>query len=359
MVYFVPGTAPRERVRVRVVDRKPRFAVAELLEILEPSPARRKAPCPVADRCGGCSWQHVLYSEQAVQKQGIVTASLRGLQKYGPFEILPFLAAEQEFEYRNRIQVHVEGERVGFFAKGSNQLVETRHCLVSEPALNARLKTLKGAELNGKRRVELAIDGNSGQVALRLERDPHTALFGQIHRQQNEVLKSRVVESIPSQPAWVMDLYAGAGNLTFPLWQGLRPEKMIAVELSRESVERGRKRELQLREGSSAPLDAIEWHAGDVAKVLARQKPLEGKGCVVLDPPRIGCEPQVIAEILKAGPQQIVYVSCNPATLARDLERLLQAGKYRLESVQGLDMFPQTEHVELIASLRISLRAAT
>lgn len=341
VVVFVPGTAPGDLARVRIIERKPRFMIAEVVEILSPSPSRREPPCSVAGRCGGCSWQHITYAEQVLQKQNILISSLRSVAKLGSFEVQPFLASNREFHYRNRIQVHIDGSRVGFFAKGSNDLVATRDCLVSEAALNAKLKSLSLAETGGRKRVELAIDELTESVVVRQERDPHTALFGQIHREQNEILKTKVIDCIEGKPDWAMDLYAGSGNLTFPLWDRVSPQPLLAVELSRESVDRGRKR------GGK-----ILWVAGDVGKVLAREKPRAGNGCVILDPPRPGCDKAVTDELIRLRPEQLVYVSCNPTTFARDAERLISSGQFKLLHVQGIDMFPQTEHVEMIAYLR-------
>lgn len=341
---FVTGAAPQERVRARVISRKSRFLEAELIEVLDPSPFRRSPRCPVADSCGGCTWQHVSYSEQVRQKEGILAGSLRGLAKKSAFETLSFLQAESEFEYRNRIQIQIQGEKIGFFAKGSHRLVEVRHCDVSEPSINACLQNFDPLKVRGASRVELAVDEITNEVVVRDRREAHTALFGQINRRQNEVLKRTVVSLIEDRLDWAMDLYAGAGNLSFPLAEHVAPAPVLAVELSQSSVARGRERGMA----------QIEWRAGDVARVLRETPVRSGQGCIVLDPPRMGCESEVLEQVVRHRPKQIVYVSCSPATFARDAERLVATGKYRLESVQGLDMFPQTEHVELIAHLRVA-----
>lgn len=332
VVVFVPLTAPQDLIRARVTLKKPRYWEAELVELLRPSPFRREAPCPVFARCGGCAWQHVSYEQQCVQKQQILAGSLRGLAKRGEFATLPFLAAREEFHYRNRIQVQSRGGKIGFFAKRSHDIVETDQCWISDPLIDAKMKTLKPSEAG---RIELALSENGKVLTFAGERDPEAALFSQVNQAQNEVLIARVLDLARAEPKWVMDLYAGSGNLTFPL--AAKFGNVEAVELSRASVERAR--------AKSPP--SVHWHAGDVAKVLAKMKVPVGEGLVVLDPPRGGCEAAVLHELERLAPRQIIYVSCNPSTFARDAERL----GYRLESVQGLDMFPQTEHVELIASL--------
>ena len=340
IVVFVPGTAPGDRIRARITQHKQRFLEAELVEVITPSPARRKPPCPVADRCGGCSWQHVEYAEQLTQKQKILKDSLRGLEKYGAFEWLPFTPAPQEFGYRNRIQVQVLGSDFGFFRKGSHDLVSVRECLIAESALNAQLKILKPGR---DPKVELAREVSGDVRVMAGGRDPEAALFSQVNEAQNEALKKDLIEFISITPDWIMDLYAGSGNLTFPLADEFHEIPLIAIELSRNAVTRG----------EAARKDkAVQWKAGDVGAELTKFKPLEGRGLIVLDPPRVGISKEVGDQVLRHRPQQIVYVSCNPTTFARDVENFVRGGRYRLERVRGLDMFPQTEHVELIASLR-------
>lgn len=342
LVVFVPWTAPQDRVHVRVTNKKPRFWEGEVVEILEPSPLRREPPCPVFGRCGGCTWQHVGYPEQALQKENILASSLRALAKYGGFERLPLLRAEEEFYYRNRIQVQVIGGRYGFFARGSNDLVEVDHCWISESAINQKLKTLgEDIKTSPAKRIEIAVTESGETVLMRDQRDPEAALFSQVNTHQNIKMKGAMVDLVRIDPDWIMDLYSGSGNLASSLFEKFPDKPFDAVEFSSVATERGRKK-----------LPKVRWHAEDVEKFLKRAKPATGSGLVVLDPPRPGVSDAVVQELKRLRPKQILYISCNPATFARDAERLVQDGAYRLETVQGLDMFPQTEHVELLASLR-------
>ncbi len=337
IVVFVSGTAPQERVRARVTAQKLRFWEAELVEILQASPYRRQAPCPVFGRCGGCSWQHIEYSQQIEQKKKILVDALRSLKKLGEFEWREFLAAPSEFAYRNRIQVHIQNGRYGFYSSGTRDLVPVTHCLIAEAKINERLQDLRCGE---ESRIEIA-RLESGEVELmRGARDPEAAIFSQVNSAQNEILKKSLLEQIIGSPEWLMDLYAGSGNLTRPLVERFATSKVIAVEMSRNAVARGRK-----------SLPKVEWISGDVEIELAKISRPSGKGCVVLDPPRTGVGAGTVENLIHLAPQQILYVSCNPTTFARDAERLVRSGRYKVHAVQGIDMFPQTEHVELIASL--------
>jgi 23S rRNA (uracil1939-C5)-methyltransferase len=326
LVVFVPGTAPQDLARVRITSKKAKFWEGELVELIKPSPLRREPPCPVADRCGGCSWQHVTYAGQVEEKQKILAASLRPVAKLTKWEWLPVKGAPEEFHYRNRIQVQIRGGKKGFFAKRSHDLVETSTCLIAEDSINRQLQALVPDP--GATRIELRTDSGSD--------------FAQVNDRQNEKLKEMVLGRAGAS-SWIMDLYSGSGNITFPLAGKFPGIPVLAVDLSATAIAAARAK------GSALP--QIEWVADDVEKALAREKNRTGDGLIVLDPPRIGCTPGVIAQIQRLSPKQIIYVSCNPTTFARDCVKLLEGGRFRLESVQGLDMFPQTEHVELVASL--------
>lgn len=342
VVVFVPATAPGDLARVKVTAKKSKFWEGELVELITPSPHRRTPPCPVAGRCGGCAWQHLAYSEQIVQKENILRNSLKKLKN---FEWRSFLAAPEEFYYRNRIQLQIRDGKKGFFALRTRDLVAIEKCHIAEQALNEKMKGLPAEDLRAKK-IELALNESGEVLVMPGERDPEAALFAQVNRAQNEVLKQETLAAIDVVPDWIMDLYAGSGNLTKPLHEHYPDVPLLAAELSKTAVERGRK-----------ALPRVEWLAGDVAKVLKKRTRAQGVGVVVLDPPRTGCSDDVIAELLRFQPQQIVYISCNPMTFARDAERIVAAGQYKLDHVRGLDMFPQTEHVEIISSFSSTVLA--
>ncbi len=319
------------------------------MQIIEPSNARRKPPCPVADRCGGCSWQHVDYSVQIQQKEKILRDSLRKIEKLQTFKWGEFIPAPDEFHYRNRVQLQVRAGKFGFFSKGTRDLVAIGRCWIAEDKINHQMAKLTPAELNTTR-LEIAVRPDGETVMMSDQRDPEEALFSQVNTAQNTRLIELMLAATHVKPDWVMDLYCGSGNLTVPLARKFPGIPLTAVDLSRSSIERASRLESGARPSAQNP-HPVKFHAGDVAKVLAQIPVSSGTGLIVLDPPRTGCEPEVIEQILRHRPKQILYISCNPTTFARDVERLLIHPQFRVESVQGLDMFPQTEHVELISSL--------
>lgn len=333
LVVFVPDSAPGDRLRVRLTEQKPRFFVGEIDQIISPSSLRRVAPCPVFQSCGGCVWQHVTYDGQKAEKEKILRSSLKSLDREGLIQWRPFVGAPSEFHYRNRIQLQIQNGKVGFFARKSRDLVPIEECLIAEPALNRALSSLRRHDNS---RVELAVLADGSVV----EREPE---FTQVNSAQNKNLRAAVVAAIMTKPSWILDLYCGAGNLTIPLAKQFPDAQIIGVEMNAAAIERAK---IQFKEFKN-----VEWHAVDVARFLKSFRPKGDVGVIVLDPPRVGASKDVIEALTIKSASQIVYVSCNPMTFARDAERILKIRKSWKMTVEGFDMFPQTEHVELVASL--------
>ncbi|MGE4131251.1 MAG: class I SAM-dependent RNA methyltransferase [Bdellovibrionales bacterium] len=340
MVVFVAGASPGDRLSVEVTANKGRFLEAAIQTVLERGPHFRQAPCPVAGECGGCAWQQVTYEEQLRQKQKILLDATKRLRARAPFEFSQIVAAPEEFHYRNRIQLHRHGDQVGFFATRSRQLVPIESCRIAEEGINRKISELRTEGYPNAEKFELAMQpGDEVQVYLPDERAGFR--FSQVNSAQNSKLIELVLNVVDKSVDWAMDLYCGSGNLTLPLAGLLGDVPLLAVELDPRAIERAKSAKTK-----------ITWQAGDVASVLKRQQRREGKGVVVLDPPRLGADRAVLSQIQRFRPNQIVYVSCNPTTFARDAEILVESG-YRIQSATGLDMFPQTEHVELVAALRM------
>lgn len=370
-VVFVAGAAPDETVRAEITKVAARFAEARTIDVLTPSPHRVTPPCAVADRCGGCPWQHVEYAEQVRQKDAILREALKrsgGLAEVELATVAPFLASPEPFRYRSRITVHVREGEVGFLQRESHTFVAIDDCLIADQALVPYAKSLVKAR---ESRFQVGRDQQGELFA--------GGAFTQVNRAQNARLQALVAEQIAAHVArlpdvghWhVLDLYCGNGNLTFPVVERLRadrPEAVIeatGVELSRESV----------AEAKQNPRSQLcRFEQSDVETWLARQKAgfeprfakknrLQAAEIAVLDPPRAGCEKGVLPLLARRKPSLIVMVSCDPATLARDLQRLkITSGPhsaYELIFAQGLDMFPQTDHLETVAVLSRKETAGT
>lgn len=364
-VVFVAGGAPGDRVVARVVESKRSFARAELVRVVTPG-ARVVPPCPLAERCGGCPWQHVPVEAQRAAKQAIVT---RALGKSGA-EVAPIAAAPASLGYRTRARMSVRGGAVGFQARRSHALVDVDACPALDPALDAAMQAARralgaiigdGGALSGLRRdgaVELAIDSGAGadRAALRdaAERlvgtagiarvsvdDPSApaAGFAQANQAQNEVLRRLVAGAARADGRRVLELYAGDGNFTAVL--AATAASGVAVEGERHAAARlGRLVAGQRWQVRAEPAERA---------VAALARAGERFDVVVLDPPRAGAAAAVDG-MAALGAARIVYVSCDPMTLQRDVAALGRAG-YRARTAWPVDMMPHTWHVEVVCLL--------
>jgi 23S rRNA (uracil1939-C5)-methyltransferase len=393
-VVFVRGAAPGEEVDVAVREDHSRFAFADVLQVVRPSPERRATPCPYLPRCGGCPWQHLEYEAQLRAKRTIVDEHLRRIAGLD-VAVAPPLAAPREFGYRQRLRLRVEGGQVGFYAGGSHDLVAVEHCLLAEPAVDGAIPIaaeLVRALRTRARRIEIVAAGESGGGLVliaeaegrwveadegvcrawlarypavgglllsgrgwrrswgetKLSMSPtetmrvavHAGTFTQVNPEVNRLLVRTVLDlASPLAGGRVLDLYAGAGNLSLPLAE--RGAEVTAVEQSsRAAADATAAAERIGLRGYRVVCERAE----SAARTLAARG--ERFDLVVLDPPRSGAR-GLIEPVLALRPRSIIYVSCDPATLARDLRDL--GGRYRVDRVQPIDMFPQTYHVETVA----------
>lgn len=356
-VVFVPYTAPGDRVRVLVERRRQRYAHGSVLEILEPGAGRVAPRCEVFGRCGGCTWQHLDEATQLEAKAGIVRDALvriGGLALEAPPAIHP---SPRGYGYRGRTRVSVAGGRLGFRRRRSRELCAVAHCPVLTPALDRELALLAAQAPDRDGEWELSAAGDTTRaVDLARRQGPrlvyqvgpeHIAVSPGVFAQANalllELLCGRVV-ACAGEGQRAVELHAGAGLFTLPLAR--RFGELVAVEghdaaaadLARNLSEAGL-RKVDVRLASVA--DALRELAGAAPDVL------------VLDPPRSGLPPGGAVDLATVAPRRIVYLSCDPATQARDLRTLCEAG-YALRSVEAFDLFPQTPHVEVLATLERS-----
>jgi len=379
-VVFLPGAAPGERVRVRLVEEHRQYARAELVEVLSAAPERVDAPCPLFRErtCGGCVWQHLAYAAQVRAKQDIAASALRRALARG-LELLPIDAPVEAYGWRRRARLHwvrppsSSAAVIGLYAPRSHHVTRVEACPQLEPALERALEPLHRVLAPGlfqrgeidvlagpagdvqvavrgpcRRGAAEALLGQGGVVGVILGRQVFGAAnveiepgqlgqadrFAQASRAGNLSLGAAVDRAArPRDGARVLELYAGSGNLTRVLADGAA--RVLAVDA---------------RPGRPAGEPRVEWRIGSVEEVTAE---LARAGAhfdlVVLDPPREGARP-LCQPIAALEPRRIVYVSCDPATLARDLDQLEALG-YAAAWAQPIDLMPQTAHVELVVAL--------
>ena len=379
-VIFVPYGIPGETVRVEIVQDKDRFAHARLLEVLSASEQRLQPRCPYFGTCGGCQWQHITYEAQLEYKRSIVRMQLQRIAGLSDATVHPTLGMTEPWHYRNHVQLAVSHSgQLGFMAAGSRQVVPIKQCLLMHPLLEELFDSLD-IELPALRKLSLRAGINTGDqmVIFEMEQDqppdvevslscvlllsdgtPVTLLgspyiyeqvagrtyrlsapsFFQVNTYQAGVLVSLISKYLsPGPEDTILYVYCGVG--TFALSLATKVKQVIGIESSPSAVADARV--------NAAGIDNATFILGrveDTLPTLDVASPL-----VVMDPPRAGLSKRTLSALLDRAPQRMVYVSCDPATLARDIKRLLVAG-YRLREVQPVDMFPQTYHVECVAVL--------
>ncbi len=324
-VFFIPFTAPGDVVTVRVVKQKKKFAEAELISVDQPSPDRVEPPCEYFGRCGGCSYQHLAYERQLAIKSQQVEQTLRRVGKFAEVPMRPAIAAPEPYEYRNRIRVHVAEGVAGFFSRDAHSLIEIDRCAIASPEVNKALRRLRHAAVR------------DGDYSLRAKGGgPY---FEQTNAGVTRELLALLESLVRRGQSLLVDAYCGAGLFA----KHLAPlfETVIGIEENVNAVERAAR--------DAAPHE--RYIAGDVAALLGELLSVHdaARTSVILDPPATGIVPRVADLLLGAQPSEILYVSCNPATLARDLALLASA--YALSTVTPLDMFPQTAEIEVVAHL--------
>lgn len=372
-VVLVPFVLPGETVRVAVASEKPGLLEANLAEVIRPAESRVDPSCPFFYRCGGCQYQHIDYAAQVEHKREIVRDTLRRIAKLEAPETIESLAAEP-WGYRNRTQFHTDGSSIGYFGFGSRHLVPVDRCPISSPKINDTLAEL--VRMTNDRRwprfvrtfevftnekdVQINVRESGQPVARRFfdwcaERIPgfapgaiEYAAAGERYRvgggsffQVNRFLIDPLVERALARGAGVsaLDLYAGVGLFSLPLAR--RFERVAAVESSAAAVR-------DLKHNAEAAGVSIEVHQASAESFLDELP--EAPDFVLADPPRAGLGKFAVRALARLKPRRLTIVSCDPATLARDLAALTAAG-YRIERFTVVDLFPQTFHIETVVHL--------
>jgi 23S rRNA (uracil1939-C5)-methyltransferase len=399
-VVFTPYSVTGDEAWVEIIEEKKNYSMGRLLEIVRPSPWRVEPPCPYFGGCGGCQWQHIDYSKHGELKKEILTEILKRL---GGLKEIPSIAvapSPQPYDYRIRVQLKVKEKAIGYYEERSHHIVDIDHCPISHPLINQIIRSLREELSSFSRMEEIEInvspeegkgilvlhplpshkgmkellkeflDTHSILKGIAIRRKERSSLFGnsrldftvslnryvenrllmlrvspesffQVNLKQNETLIQRVLEFADVKGnGMTLDLYAGIGNITLPLaiiskeiW-GIE-ENLVAVKDARFNAERN-------------GIENCSFIHGKVEDVLNRWKK-ERPDLIVLDPPRTGCK-TTLDQVVSLKPKKIVYISCEPTTLSRDLHLFSNRG-YALHGLALIDMFPQTYHMEVIGLL--------
>jgi len=345
-VVFVPFVLVGETVEVEITEVKRHFARAKLLRVEQASPDRVEPACRYFGQCGGCQYQHVDYAAQLPLKQKQVVDLFERIGKIPSAKIAPVIPCPQPYGYRNRIMIRSQWNKpeqklnLGFVRWDCGLVEDIEECKIAEPALNEQLRHVRAhPPPRGGLKVVLRALPENWDV-------PPDSFF-----QNNLFLLPKLVKVVgeflsASHSRHLVDLYCGVGFFGIELASAV--ESFVGVEYDQRAIQAARKNAAARRTGNGQFISA---KVEDVLPGLLKQFASEATA-VLLDPPRKGCLPPVLKMLRETRPAQIIYVSCHPATMARDLGILCEDGVFGLARVQPLDMFPQTQHVECVADLR-------
>jgi 23S rRNA (uracil1939-C5)-methyltransferase len=359
---FVSLAAPGDRLRVRIEREQGNLLFASIEEIIAPGPLRIEPPCPYFGRCGGCDFQQLTYEAQLVAKAEMIRDCLHRIARLENVPEIVVTPSPNEWRYRMRAtwQIDREEQAIGYYERGSRRVCDVADCAVLQPELQQKLEEVRATEWREIPKELKHLDVVEGENGVSFSpplagfetRELTLTVRGEVYQynaeaffQINPSLLGPLIDFALADAVGksVLDLYCGVGLFTLPLARQF--DRVVGVEANSVATRYAR-RNLQnagLTNASVITASVTDWFRRDAAAKV----PVD---FVVLDPPRAGAESAVIKGILDLGPAQISYVSCDPATLARDLKKLVASG-YIVSSVAAFDLFPQTHHVETVVRL--------
>ncbi len=351
-VVFVPFVLVGEVAEVEIIEVKKHFARAKLLRVEKPSPERVEPACRYFSKCGGCQYQHIAYPAQLQLKHKQISDLFERVGKIPSDKIAPVIPCPQPYGYRNRIMIRSQWNKpeqklnIGFVRWDCGLVEDIEECKIAEPALNEQIRHVRAhPPPRGGLKVVLRTLPEDWDV-------PPDSFF-----QNNFFLLPKLVEVVrefhcASGSRHLVDLYCGVGFFGIELSHAVK--SFIGVEYDQRAIKSA------WRNAAARNLSNGEFVAKAVEEVLPEvwQRFSPQATTVLLDPPRKGCLPHTLKMLRETRPAQVIYVSCHPATMARDLNILCADGVFDLAHVQPLDMFPQTQHVECVADLRAGEKLA-
>ena len=363
MVVFVPFTAPEDEVEVEITQCKKKFARGRILKIIKASPLRVKPLCNYYTKCGGCCYQHINYDKQLEIKKGQVEEAFIKIGRMSMPPVLPVVASRTAYHYRGKAQCHQvmtsSGLKTGFLDVSGGVIVDIERCEIMDETINEKIGRLRENTLvrNRKKDARLTIwsdlpgehNNSKGQIRRVIKGKEFLVPFDGFF-QNNLSLTDAMVDEVcrmaqSGQLNNVIDAYCGCG--LFTIFLAPLAKQIYGIELDQKAVKFAQLNAEKENIGNAT------FVCGDAGEELLKGKlftPFRAVDLLILDPPRIGCGNSVMRAIDRLQPDRIIYVSCDPVTQARDVVLLKESG-YRLLSLQPFDMFPQTQHIEVIALL--------
>jgi len=337
---FIPFTIERELVSAKITREKKQFAEAEVVDLRQRSPDRVDPPCPYFGRCGGCAYQHIDYAHQLEIKARQVRDVLKRIGKLDDVPMQPMISSPLPYAYRNRVTVHAANGVIGYFQRDSNRLIDVEHCSIAMEEVNRELADLRSHDVP------------DGHYTLRARSGPR--VFSQTNDGVANALRDLIVQLMPSNQELLVDAFCGAGFFAKALVGKF--QRIVGIDWDRFAIaaakEDATEKETYIagnveEELVGAVYQTARGRLGSIAPTLNPDKT-----ALLVDPPAVGLSARLRKTIVDLAPATLIYVSCNPATLARDLAEL--RSRFKIESVTPLDMFPQTAEIEVVAQLQRS-----
>ncbi|MCG3147629.1 MAG: 23S rRNA (uracil(1939)-C(5))-methyltransferase RlmD [Verrucomicrobiae bacterium] len=353
-VIFVPFVLTGERVEVEIVSVHKRFANADLVRVITPSPHRVEPRCRLYTQCAGCQYQHVTYRHQLELKQKQFRDIFQRIGKMPDPPIAPVVGSPREYNYRNKLVVHGPGAP-GFWTMRGKSIIPVNHCPIAREEVNAKLATITDADKHTTIRsnsagevwsfAEPPVDLMINEVILGKTLRAPVGSFFQVNREVIELALQHTRQIfLDSGCKTLVDAYCGIG--LFALLLGDLADHIYGIEFDPNAIKAANENAARLG------LQNYDFYPGKTERLLfytLRMCQMDNT-CLILDPPRSGCAAPVLKTLREYRPKKLIYISCAPPMLARDVKLLSNQG-YRLERITPFDMFPQTAHCEAVAEL--------
>lgn len=368
MPIFVENSLVDEEVEAIITKKKKNYMEGVVIDYIKKSPLRVKSNCPYYDKCGGCDLLHLSYIEQLKYKENKVKEIIK---KFSGLECVNNIVGSKQFNYRNKITLQVKNG-IGYFQKKSNDIVNIDYCLLVDDKINLIINGLKKIDVSDVKKIVIRVTNLEsmvvfyGNINSNIDLDVDTIIIngkvikgnGYIREEINDFkfiisptsffqvnnvgminIYNKVLEYVDGGN--VLDLYCGTG--TIGIYVSKKANKVLGIELNKEAIKDA------LINKKLNSINNIDFISGDVGTVLSQNK--FKSDIVIVDPPRAGLDSKSIDNIIKIKPKKIIYVSCDPVTLARDLNILKE--KYDVIEITPFDMFGNTYHVECVCLLKL------
>ncbi len=336
---FIPFTIEGELVSAKITRDKKQFAEAEVVDLRQRSAYRVDPPCPYFGRCGGCAYQHIDYAHQLEIKTRQVRDVLKRIGKLDDVPMRSIIPSPLPYAYRNRVTVHAENGVIGYFQRDSNRLIDVEHCSIAMEEVNRELADLRSHDVP------------DGHYTLRARSGPR--VFSQTNDGVANALRDLIVQLMPSNQELLVDAFCGAGFFSKALVGKF--QRIVGIDWDRFAIAAAKENATEKETYIAGDIEA-ELRRTDLTalsgQVSSGKTDGSAKTAVIVDPPAVGLSARLRKTIVDLAPATLIYVSCNPATLARDLAEL--RSRFKIESVTPLDMFPQTAEIEVVAQLQRS-----